>query len=84
MSGPFLVVSEALSDLCLKGLGDGSFQKNPASPNLPLLNGAREALSQEEGQGAGGRGAVGRGDVLLCSDCLPKAPLTEAHTAFGK
>lgn len=87
VSGPFLVVSKALSDLCLKGLGDGSFPKNPMSPHLPLPNGAREAPCQEEGQDGGGRAAVGWGDILLRSDlnagpaqaAFPR-PLSQKHT----
>lgn len=54
VSGPFSVLSEALPNLCLKGLRDGNFQKNPVPPHLPLPNGAREAPNQDEGQAGEG------------------------------
>lgn len=74
-------------------LHDGNFQKNLVSPHLPLPSGAREALSQKEGQDGEGEKSVRSGwppELLALFwipaplSCLPKIPLPEAHTAFCK
>ena len=82
-------VSEALSDLCLKGPCDGNFKKNAVLPYLLLLNGARGPESEIRPGWRRKQQQVG-GDLhcspLNTSPALQpsKVPVPEAHTAFCK